>query len=73
MVATPIPTVAELSKVTISWEALPEDFILEEEPVENTAQPLFEVAFITCTASSIWSEVSNRVGSGIDVESSSFG
>jgi len=40
MVATPIPTVAELSKVTISWEALPEDFILEEEPVENTAQPL---------------------------------
>ena len=40
MVATPISTVPKLSTIAISWEALPEDFILEEEPVENTAQPL---------------------------------
>ena len=24
----------------ISWEALPDDFQLEDEPVENTGQPL---------------------------------
>ena len=40
MVATPSSTVQPRSKMTISWEALPEDFILEEEPVESTAQPL---------------------------------
>ncbi|QSV61511.1 MAG: hypothetical protein HEQ26_00790 [Dolichospermum sp. DL01] len=40
MVATPISTAPQLSTIAISWEALPEDFILEEEPVENTAQPL---------------------------------
>jgi hypothetical protein len=40
MVATPISTAPQLSTIAISWEPLPEDFILEEEPVENTAQPL---------------------------------
>ena len=40
MVATPISTAPQLSTIAISWEAVPEDFILEEEPVENTAQPL---------------------------------
>lgn len=40
MVATPTSTVEPKSTITISWEALPEDFVLEEEPVENTAQPL---------------------------------
>jgi Uma2 family endonuclease len=40
MVATLISTVQQQSTMTITWESLPEDFILEEEPVENTAQPL---------------------------------
>ncbi|MDJ0796660.1 MAG: Uma2 family endonuclease [Calothrix sp. MO_167.B12] len=29
-----------LGELVISWEALPEDFQLEDEPVENTSQPL---------------------------------
>ncbi len=40
MVATPSSTKEQKSRLTITWEKLPEDFILEEEPVENTAQPL---------------------------------
>ncbi|MFM7407821.1 MAG: hypothetical protein ACKO3K_14490 [Cuspidothrix sp.] len=40
MVATPISNISQISKIAISWEVLPEDFILEEEAVENTAQPL---------------------------------
>lgn len=28
------------SGLVISWEALPDDFQLEDEPVENTGQPL---------------------------------
>ncbi|MBD2727529.1 hypothetical protein H6G96_14630 [Nostoc sp. FACHB-892] len=28
------------TKLIISWEALPADFQLEDEPVENTGQPL---------------------------------
>jgi Uma2 family endonuclease len=40
MVATLISTVHPQSTMTITWESLPEDFILEEEPVQNTAQPL---------------------------------
>ena len=40
MVATPISTSPQPSTIAISWEALPEDYILEEGPVENTAQPL---------------------------------
>jgi Uma2 family endonuclease len=28
------------SALTVTWEKLPEDFVLEEEPVESTAQPL---------------------------------
>ena len=30
----------ELQHPVISWEALPEDFQLEDEPVENTGQPI---------------------------------
>ena len=40
MVATLSSTMQQKSTLTITWDALPEDFILEEEPVENTAQPL---------------------------------
>jgi len=40
MVATLKPTVEKQSKVVITWEALPANFVLEEEPVESTAQPL---------------------------------
>jgi len=40
MVATLKPTVEQQSKVVITWEALPANFVLEEEPVESTAQPL---------------------------------
>lgn len=43
MVATLKPSGVEQSqqsKVVITWEALPANFVLEEEPVESTAQPL---------------------------------
>ena len=40
MVATLSPTSQQKSTFTITWEKLPEDFVLEEEPVESTAQPL---------------------------------
>ena len=40
MVASLTSTMQQQSTFTITWEALPEDFILEEEPVESTAQPL---------------------------------
>ena len=38
--ATQISEIKSPTELVISWEALPEDFQLEEEPVENTAQPL---------------------------------
>ncbi|MBD2103646.1 Uma2 family endonuclease [Leptolyngbya sp. FACHB-261] len=44
MVVTPGHSVgqplAQQAALTITWEKLPEDFPLEEEPVENTGQPL---------------------------------
>ncbi|MES1022672.1 hypothetical protein ABN584_07215 [Gloeocapsa sp. BRSZ] len=30
----------------VSWEALPDDFQLEDKPVENTGQPLIAGAFV---------------------------
>ena len=38
MVAT--PDFLTLANPTITWEPLPADFVLEDEPVENTGQPL---------------------------------
>lgn len=35
-----VTTQEQLITPIITWEKLPDDFILEEEPVENTAQPL---------------------------------
>ncbi len=40
MVATQEQHFIQLQRPVITWEALPDDFQLEEEPVENTAQPL---------------------------------
>lgn len=40
MVTTPKPTVGQAVKVTVTWERLPDDIPLEEEPVENAGQPL---------------------------------
>jgi len=40
MVATLSSPSEQKSTLTITWEKLPDDFVLEEEPVENTAQPL---------------------------------
>ncbi len=38
--ATQLSTPKSFSGMVISWEALPDDFRLEDEPVENTGQPL---------------------------------
>ncbi|CAD5963775.1 hypothetical protein PCC9214_03360 [Planktothrix tepida] len=35
-----VTTQEQIITPIITWEKLPDDFILEEEPVENTAQPL---------------------------------
>jgi Putative restriction endonuclease len=40
MVTTPRPTVQPALPLQITWEKLPDDVPLEEEPVENTGQPL---------------------------------
>ncbi len=40
MVTTPNPPVRPLTTLTITWEKLPDGVPLEEEPVENTGQPL---------------------------------
>jgi hypothetical protein len=40
MVFTLEPSTEKKSNVAITWEALPENFVLEEESVESTAQPL---------------------------------
>ncbi len=40
MVATQDSTVPKMATLTVTWEKLPDDFQLEEEPVENTGQPL---------------------------------
>jgi Uma2 family endonuclease len=40
MVATPESPTKPSTKLTITWEPLPAGFQLEEEPVENTGQPL---------------------------------
>lgn len=40
MVTTPEPRVGQAVKITITWEKLPDDIPLEEEPVENVGQPL---------------------------------
>lgn len=38
--ATQLSQAKSKSELVISWEALPKDFKLEDEPVENTGQPL---------------------------------
>ncbi len=38
--ATQIGEAKSSIELVISWEALPADFHLEDEPVENTGQPL---------------------------------
>ena len=40
MVATEEQNFIQLQRPVITWEALPDDFQLEEKPVENTAEPL---------------------------------
>lgn len=40
MVATQDSTVPKMATLTVTWEKLPDDFQLEEQPVENTGQPL---------------------------------
>ncbi len=40
MVATQDYPVPKMATLTVTWEKLPDDFQLEEEPVENTGQPL---------------------------------
>lgn len=40
MVTTPNPPLAQAVPYKITWEKLPDDVPLEEEPVENTGQPL---------------------------------
>lgn len=40
MVTTPNPATPPTAVLTITWEKLPDDFRLEEKPVENTGQPL---------------------------------
>ncbi len=37
--ATQLDKTKELQNLVISWEALPDDFQLEDEPVENIGQP----------------------------------
>ena len=37
---TQISEIKSPTELVISWEALPDDFQLEDEPVENTGQPL---------------------------------
>ncbi|MGM3308713.1 Uma2 family endonuclease [Anabaena sp. WFMT] len=38
--ATQISEIKSTTEPVISWEALPDDFQLEDEPVENTGQPI---------------------------------
>ncbi|MCL1472868.1 Uma2 family endonuclease [Argonema antarcticum] len=40
MVATQDHPVPKMATLTVTWEKLPDDFQLEEKPVENTGQPL---------------------------------
>jgi hypothetical protein len=40
MVTTPNPPIRPIVPPVIKWEALPDDFQIIDEPVENTAQPL---------------------------------
>ncbi len=40
MVATQHDPVQKIATLTVTWEKLPNDFQLEEQPVENTGQPL---------------------------------
>ncbi|CBN55332.1 MULTISPECIES: Uma2 family endonuclease [Kamptonema] len=40
MVMTQSPTQFRTAPIKITWEKLPDDYKLEEEPVENTGQPL---------------------------------
>ncbi|MGI0487168.1 Uma2 family endonuclease [Pantanalinema rosaneae CENA516] len=40
MVTSPTPTATQHSSLTITWEPLPDDFQLDDTPVENTGQPL---------------------------------
>lgn len=40
MVTTPNPATPPAAVLTITWEKLPDDFRLEEKPVEHTGQPL---------------------------------
>jgi Uma2 family endonuclease len=37
---TQLSTPKSFARMVVSWEALPDDFRLEDEPVENTGQPL---------------------------------
>jgi hypothetical protein len=38
--ATQLDKTKSANKLVITWEALPQDFQLEDEPVENTSQPI---------------------------------
>ncbi len=38
--ATQLSEAKSSNKLVITWEALPKDFQLEDEPVENTGQPI---------------------------------
>ncbi len=40
MVATQHDPVKKMATLTVTWEKLPDEFQLEEQPVENTGQPL---------------------------------
>jgi Uma2 family endonuclease len=40
MVATQHDPVQKIATLTVTWQKLPDDFQLEEQPVENTGQPL---------------------------------
>jgi hypothetical protein len=40
MVTTQDYLVQPMATLTVTWEKLPDDFQLEEKPVENTGQPL---------------------------------
>jgi hypothetical protein len=44
--ATQIGEGKSLTELVISWEALPESFQLEDEPVENTSQPILAGALL---------------------------
>lgn len=46
MVATQAHPVQKMATPAITWDKLPDDFKLEEKPVDNTDQPLIAGALI---------------------------